>query len=317
MKRKAERRLLSSLNKNKGTTMQRKKAVRWATLAAVLVLLGLSSGCEGEGDNDIPSSDDDDEQNVDDDDDNDDDDDQESPEDGDTEQPQVGDVRTDDAGIEWVFLPAGEYQMGCSPRDEACVSDEYPVHTVTLSGFWMMRAEATQTQYLQQTGENPSTFAGCDACPVETVTHAQALAFCQTLDGTLPSESQWEYAARAETDTIRYCGDDEACLADIAWYDDNSEGQTQPVGQLDANGFGLFDILGNVWEWTADCYVPSFADAPTDGNPVLSEGCSKRVARGGSWYLYARRIRVTNRLEQPADEAGDFLGVRCVKAEWK
>ncbi len=295
-----------------------KHAIRFCFLFTLCLLVSACSGEDDSTPSEKPSDDDDNTEDEDGDNNPSDDDDDDNDDDNDDseETPQAGTEHEDDFGVTWIYIPAGVFQMGCSPRDENCVADERPVHEVTLDGFWMMRTEATQALYAQQTGENPSTFSACDTCPVESISHSQAQDFCESLEARLPSESQWEYAARAGTDSIRLCGDDEACLPQIAWYDDNSESQTQDVAQLQANDFGLFDMQGNVWEWTQDCYQPTFNEAPTDGSALLREGCTRRVARGGSWYLYARRMRISNRLEQAADEPGDYLGVRCVKASF-
>jgi formylglycine-generating enzyme required for sulfatase activity len=210
--------------------------------------------------------------------------------------------------IEWVPIPAGRFEMGCSPNDTECSTAEEPVHTVDVPAFEMTRTEITQGQYEAETGENPSRFIDCPSCPVDTVKWPDAMAFCEALGGSLPSEAQWEYAARGNTTSIYACGDDVGCLDDTAWYFDNSQSETHPAGQLEANGFGLHDMLGNVWEWVEDCWHEDYSgDPPTDGSVWEGGDCTYRMVRGGNWGLGATGLRVSNR-------DGDFEGVYYIPA---
>ena len=189
-----------------------------------------------------------------------------------------------------LWVPPGEFMRGSENGD----ADEQPVQRVTLSnGFYMGRHPVTQAQWQLVMGNNLSHFIGEDL-PVEQVSWNDAVAFIERLnernDGfiyRLPTEAEWEYACRAGT-TDDYAGEPEA----IAWYNDNSAGKTHVVGTKLPNAFGLFDMLGNVWEWCADWYHDDYAGAPADGSAWLSGGeQTHRVLRGGSWDYSAQTLR--------------------------
>ena len=164
----------------------------------------------------------------------------------------------DVSGLVWISLAGGTYAMGCSPGDLGCENDERPLHQVVVSAFDMMETEVTQAQYLAVTGEEPSSFADCSDCPVDSVGWQEARAFCEAVGGRLPSEAEWEFAARAGTTTEHYCGDEAGCIDSIAWHWDNSEESTHPVKTRAPNNFGLYDMLGNVWEWVDDWYAGDY-----------------------------------------------------------
>ena len=210
--------------------------------------------------------------------------------------------KEDTTGMEFVFVPGGCFQMGSNNGD----SDEKPAHKVCLEGFWMGKYEVTQAQWENIMGENPSHFKGEDR-PVETVSWNDAQAFLKKLNANpshsplnqggqrgvfrLPSEAEWEYTARAGTQTAYAFGDDPARLGDYAWFDDNSGNKTHPVGQKKPNAFGLYDMHGNVWEWVADTWHNNYGGAPTDGSVWDSGDSDWRVLRGGSWYNNAKDLR--------------------------
>ena len=205
-------------------------------------------------------------------------------------------------GMEFVFVPGGCFQMGSNNGD----SDEKPAHKVCLEGFWMGKYEVTQAQWENIMGENPSSFKGANR-PVERVSWNDAQAFLKKLNANpshsplnqggqrgvfrLPSEAEWEYTARAGTQTAYAFGDDPARLGDYAWFDDNSGNKTHPVGQKKPNAFGLYDMHGNVWEWVADTWHNNYGGAPTDGSVWDSGDSDWRVLRGGSWYNNAKDLR--------------------------
>ena len=186
-------------------------------------------------------------------------------------------------GMAFVWVPSGCFQMG---GDEG--SYEQPIHKVCVKGFWMGKYEVTQAQYQQVIGKNPSQFPGASN-PVERVSWGDAAAFTEKMSGStgikirLPSESEWEYACRAGHAQERYCGGNDSQNR-FAWYRGNSNKRTQPVGELAANDWGLYDMSGSVWEWVQDCWHETYQGAPADGSAWKSPGqCAKRVLRGGSW----------------------------------
>jgi formylglycine-generating enzyme required for sulfatase activity len=193
--------------------------------------------------------------------------------------------------LEVVLIPAGEFLMG-TPGD----SGDEKQHKVRITKpFYLAKYEVTQGQWEAVMGSNPSEFKG-PKDPVENVSWNDCQAFLGKLNAktggqggkfVLPTEAQWEYACRAGS-TTKYCfGDEEARLADYAWYVGNSGNKTHPVGEKKPNAWGLYDMHGNVWEWCADwcvasCYAKTFADDPR--GPITG---SYRVLRGGSWSFDA------------------------------
>ncbi len=212
-------------------------------------------------------------------------------------EPAAGTVWTEPkTGMEFAWMPSGCFQMGSDEGGK----DEQQEHKVCLKGFWMGRTEVTQAQYRQIMGNNPSSFAGSNN-PVEQVGVEDAENFIEKMSSSsgtkvrLPTEAQWEYACRAGSASVKYCG--KGLRAEhMAWYDGNSGDQTHPVAQLAANDWGLYDMSGNVWEWVADAYHDSYNGAPTDGSAWTRYGKKNwRVLRGGSWYNGASGGRAANR----------------------
>jgi len=210
-------------------------------------------------------------------------------------EPAIATTFTNTIGMEFVLIPAGEFVMGSPLDEEGRDSDEGPVHHVTIKNpFYMGIYEVTQKQWREIMGDNPSYFTGYDNLPVEQVSWDDVQEFIKKLnekEGTnkyrLPSEAEWEYAARAGTTTRYSFGDLESKLGDYAWYGDNSGGKTHPVGQKKPNSWGLYDMHGNVWEWVQDCFhCDDYSGAPADGSAwvVACEfGGAYRVNRGCSW----------------------------------
>ena len=169
--------------------------------------------------------------------------------------PAAGDALTGPAGMEFVWIPPGEFRMG-STSSEAN-NNERPVTEVRISaGFWLGKYEVTQSEWESVMDSNPSRFSGCPRCPVERVSWEDVQGFIRRLNSQegrevyrLPTEAEWEYAARAGTAGDRYGN-----LDAIAWYGENSGNRTQPVGGKTPNAWGLHDMLGNVWEWVEDWY---------------------------------------------------------------
>jgi len=193
-------------------------------------------------------------------------------------------------GLMYVWIPAGRFRMGCSPGDTECSDDEEPALVVPVpQGFWMGQTEVTQAAYLRVMGANPSSFAGANR-PVESINWEEANQFCGKVGLRLPTPREWEYAARAGDPHATY-----GTLEDIAWYDANSSDQTHEVKLKQANTWGLYDMLGNVWEWTSALYPKS----------------THRVMRGGSWYDTPKYIRVSESAEGGPTVRTNFIGFRC------
>ena len=198
---------------------------------------------------------------------------------------------------EMVVIPAGSFVMGSDKS-----SDEQPTHSVSMRSFSIGKYEVTQEQWFAVMGNNPSANKG-RALPVEMVSWDDVQQFITKLNQKtgqkyrLPSEAEWEYAARAGSTTEWSFGNDESKLGNYAWDDRNSGGKAQAVGQKLPNAFGLFDMHGNVWEWTQDCWHETYAGAPTDGG-AWTTGCSGnyRVLRGGSWFNFPATLRSAIRI---------------------
>jgi formylglycine-generating enzyme required for sulfatase activity len=221
--------------------------------------------------------------------------------------PETGTVRKSSFGIELVYIPPGQFTMGSNK-----FPDEKPIRKVTIKdGFWMGKFEVTQEQYEKVMGTNPSFFKDCPQCPVQNVSWTDAAAFIKKLnianDGlqyALPSEAQWEYAAKAGAA-------DEAAgeLDQTAWYKDISDGKIHPVGQKKPNALGLYDTRGNVWEWVQDIYnANGYFGLPTDGSPNLKIGTPAfRVARGGGFGSLGRDASPDRRhMMRPATRDANF-----------
>jgi formylglycine-generating enzyme required for sulfatase activity len=200
--------------------------------------------------------------------------------------------------------------MGCSEDDGQCRDHENPLHIVRLTrGFWLGQTPVTQAAYEKVIGADPSTFKG-QQLPVETVNWREASKYCEAVGGRLPTEAEWEYAARAGSQQAYY-GE----LDKIAWYYANSDGKTHQVGQKQANPWGLYDILGNVWEWVADWfqedYYRSLSSPAID--PKGPPSGEMRVLRGGAWNYSAGYLRVSSRAGIQTEGRGYNVGFRCVR----
>ena len=247
--------------------------------------------------------------------------------------------------MEFVPIPSGEFTMGSHEGEE----DEQPVHRVVFARpFWMAKTEVTNQQYEQFRSlshkplENEVPMPTGAEFPVCWVNWHEARDFCKWLtkkerrrgrlpegyEYTLPTEAEWEYACRAET-TTEYAGN----LDSMAWYNKNSGEKTNPVGRKKPNAWGLHDMHGNVWEWCADHWYGSYADAPEDGSQrgdALGEydvdrskwgeeghirrlyNTSHRVVRGGSWHYSSLACRSANRYYHTPDYKLNYLGFRPV-----
>jgi formylglycine-generating enzyme required for sulfatase activity len=207
-------------------------------------------------------------------------------------------------GLTYVWIPPGTFTMGCSAGDGECNDSEKPAHQVTITrGFWIGQTPVTQEAYERVTGTNPSRFRGA-RLPGEGVTWEEARAYCEAVGMRLPTEAEWEYAARGGDAAARYGPVDV-----VAWHRGNSDAKTHEVGQKQANGFGLYDMLGNVWEWVADWYERYHAGPVSDPRGPLSG--TSRVLRGGSWYDDPRLARASYRLRIGPENRFHYIGLRC------
>ena len=256
-------------------------------------------------------------------------------------------------GLTYVWLDPGTFQMGCSPGDSECRNDEKPRHPVTITrGFWMGQTVVTVAafqRFAQATGKRmpPGTDAdgrkvnaasGDDRQPAVMIAFREAVGYCDWAGMRLPTEAEWEYVARAGTTGPRY-----GKLDEIAWYADNS-GRTpidsraigtgdptnynkrlfengngpQPVGQRLPNPWGLYDMLGNVFQWTADRYGGGYyqvsdREGPVpEKDPVGPPDGGQRAVRGGSWFTYPRDVRASARRGTGQAQTFSDLGMRCV-----
>ena len=208
-------------------------------------------------------------------------------------------------GMELVLLEAGTFAMGSPPTEAGRDADEGPVHEVTISQrFYLGKYEVTEGQWQAVMGRerfNSFNSTGCSNCPVSWISWADAQAFIAALNRRegvetyrLPTEAEWEYAARAGTQTAYHFGDAAGELDHYAWYGEMLLfGGDHPVGQKRPNAWGLYDMHGNVWEWVAD-WKGQYPQGPVTDPRGPSTGVF-RVIRGGSWNNSARLCRVANR----------------------
>jgi formylglycine-generating enzyme required for sulfatase activity len=181
------------------------------------------------------------------------------------------------------------------------------------------RADANwQNPGLSQTGRDPAVCVSWnDAQAFVTWLNkkVRAIAAHSTEEPyRLPTESEWEYAARARSTTRFWWGDDDAAAVNYAWYSANASGHTHPVGSKSANAFGLYDMVGDVWQWTEDCYADDYANAPGDGSAHITDNSCLRVDRGGSWFYPLWLLRPAARERNPADYRDVIMGFRVARS---
>jgi formylglycine-generating enzyme required for sulfatase activity len=200
-----------------------------------------------------------------------------------------------------VYVKGGKFTMGCTSEQEDCGDDEKPSHKVTLSGFNIGKYEVTQLQWQAVMGTNPSDNKGCGECPVEKVSWNDIQEFIKKLKKLtgkrfrLPTEAEWEFAARGGTRSQGYKYAGSNSLGSVAWYEENSNDNTHPVGQKLPNELGLYDMAGNVFEWCTDRYGRNYYNTSPSSNPKGPSSGAGRVLRGGGWYYSATRCRVADR----------------------
>ena len=237
-------------------------------------------------------------------------------------QPGVssGEKTSGQYGGVWVDIPSGCLMMGCSPGDGDCSSNENPPHEVIISSFEMLETEVTMAQYGVVMGDLQSCGWGDGPdSPVDCVDWYEAKAFCEAVGGRLPTEAEWEYAARGGTTMKYYCGNDPECLDGIAWWGYNSGNHMHDVKGKAPNAYGLYDMLGNVWEWVNDWYDSDYYEYSPGANPQGPESGSDRVIRGGSFDFYdygtGYFLRVSYRYDAYPSDDNDNLGFRCARSK--
>jgi formylglycine-generating enzyme required for sulfatase activity len=233
------------------------------------------------------------------------------------ELPNVdGKTWTNSIGMEFVLIPAGTFMMGSPDSDEDADEDEKPAHSVTISQpFYLGKYSVTQAQWEAVMDNNPSRFKGPHR-PIESVSWDDVQAFLRKLNERerggsycLPTEARWEYACRAGTVSPRYHHDVDA----IAWYEANSNKQPHPVGEKLPNAWGLYDMLGNVWEWCHDGHRKYTRASLID--PIGLTGVwADRSVRGGGWDDEAQEVRAADRFWVDPGLCIDILSFRCLSS---
>jgi formylglycine-generating enzyme required for sulfatase activity len=206
-------------------------------------------------------------------------------------------------GLTYVRLRGGTFMMGCSVRDSECFDEEGPAHQVTITkGFWIGQTEVTQEAYQRVTGKNPSEDKGA-RLPVDQVTWDEAQAYCRAVGMRLPTEAEWEYAARGGDTSARY-----GPLDAVGW---KGPYKMHEVGQKQANTYGLYDMLGNVSEWVADWYDGKYYRRSPAADPAGPASGKMRVQRGGPWGNNPRLARVSYRDMSGPKDRYFLFGFRC------
>lgn len=197
--------------------------------------------------------------------------------------------------------------------------EEGPQHAVEIASFALGTHEVTQREWQAVMGNNPSVQRG-DELPVDSVSWEDARAYVAKLSQLsgkayrLPTEAEWEYAARAGSTGYFPANVDMGTIDAVAWHRGNADGRSHPVGTLRPNAFGLYDMLGNVWERTEDCWTPHYEDAPADGSARADGDCDMRVVRGGSWINWARFQRPAYRFRYNTTSRYEFVGLRVARS---
>jgi len=223
-----------------------------------------------------------------------------------------------ETGIEFIWIPAGKFMMGSPDNEKHRYGNESPLHEVILDGFWMSKYTVTQGQWKFVMGYNKSNFKLGNNYPVERVSWIDSLEFIEKLNKltdnqnnfNFPTEAQWEYACRAGTKSPYSFGD--TYTAEDGNYKD-TKGCTTQVGTYPPNGFGLYDMHGNVWEWCIDTYIDNAYEKHSLKNPVCIEAGTNKVIRGGCWYRDPEFMRSAYRYGYSKDLRSGTIGLRLIK----
>ena len=243
---------------------------------------------------------------------------------------------------ELVYVQGGTFEMGSNNGDD----DEKPIHSVTLNSFYIGKYEVTHKEYIEflnSKGVNSdgsyngeeyidmddedcavgysngsfyfkgSSCASTENTPVIEVTWYGAKAYCEWAGGRLPTEAEWEYAARGGNKSKGYKYSGSNNIDEVAWYNDNSGSKTHEVGTKQPNELGIYDMTGNVWEWCNDWYDGSYYSISPNSNPQGPTTGSYRIVRGGSWYFSANSCRVAYRNDYVPRRSIGYIGFRLAK----
>ena len=218
-----------------------------------------------------------------------------------------------------IAVEGGTFQMGSPESDTEAYAVEKPQHEVTLSNYYIGETEVTQELWEAVMGSNPSGFKG-SKLPVEKVSWKDCQAFIGKLNAQtgktfrLPTEAEWEYAARGGKKSKGYTYSGSNAIGNVAWYSDNSGDITHEVGTKQANELGIYDMTGNVMEWCQDWYGETYYEKSSTTDPQGPASGTSRVLRGGSWGSGAQSCRVANRIIGYPGSRRNFIGLRLVLA---
>ena len=219
-------------------------------------------------------------------------------------------------GMQFVKVPGGSFEMGCHSNAGDCTDNEKPVRTVRLDGFWMGKYEVTQGQWKRIMGSNPSNFKRGDNYPVEKVSWNDVQQFLRRLNSQsstrfrLPSEAQWEFACRSGGKSVTFGTGNDRVSSGNTNFKNNNRGTTS-VGRYQANGLGLHDMSGNLWEWVQDKFT-GYGNVGTN-NPIFERFDSDPVIRGGGWSGRTRALRCSTRTLYGSSDRLTFIGFRLVR----
>lgn len=224
------------------------------------------------------------------------------------------------SGIEYVLIRGGTFEMGDAFGDGE--ADERPLHSVTLSDYYLGKTEVTVAQYrafCSSTGRSmpdAPSWGWQDSHPVVNVSWNDAVAFCSYARCRLPTEAEWEFAAREGGQRIKWSGtSDENRLAEYAWWSSNSDGHSQPVASKRSNALGLYDMSGNVWEWCSDWYGNDYYRSGPAVNPQGPSSGRTHVLRGGSWGdNVTRYLRCSSRVNVDPEVRVNYVGFRVCRS---
>ncbi|MFN6143058.1 MAG: formylglycine-generating enzyme family protein [Pseudanabaena sp.] len=222
--------------------------------------------------------------------------------------------------LEMVRVPSGKFMLGAPPNEVGKRDQKSPLVDVRVAAFYIAKFAVTQEQWVMMMGNNPAHFRESLQAPMENISWIEAQDFCRRLTARspyayayrLPSEAEWEYACRAGTNTAYHFGDSPAQLADYAWFVDNSNKRSQPIGQKVPNPWGLYEMHGGVWEWCEDAWHDNFQGAPADGSAWIEGNSGRRVRKGGSWSNEAKLCRSASRDWHWQGDRYNDIGFRVV-----